>query len=186
MQRVSPAPLKLLFSAQQIAARVAEIGLAIEADFPAGDGRPPLCLIGVLKGAAFFLADLARDIERDLSLDFIGVGSYGEATETSGQVRLTKDLDHDIAGIDVVLVEDIVDTGLTLSYLCGVLEQRRPRSLRVAALLDKPTRRVAPVELAYVGFEIPDQFVVGYGLDYDQQYRNLPGIHILEQAKSSS
>ena len=179
MQRVTSDELKPLLSAEQIATRVAEIGRAIEADCPAGTGLPPLRLIGVLKGAAVFLTDLARRIRRTLSVDFIGVASYGQATETLGQVRLTKDLDHDIAGLDVILVEDIVDTGLTLRYLLGLLERRQPRSLRVATLLDKPSQRVEPVELDYVGFEIPDEFVVGYGLDFDQQYRNLPDIRVL-------
>ena len=186
MQPVTPSELKPLLSAEQIAARVGELGRAIEGDFPPGEGRPPLRLIGVLKGAAVFLTDLARGIGREVSLDFIGVASYGEATETSGQVRLTKDLDEDIAGLDVILVEDIVDTGLTLRYLLGILEQRRPHSLRVATLLDKPSRRVEPVELDYVGFEIPDEFVVGYGLDYDQRFRNLPDVRVLVGSTGST
>ena len=181
MQRVTTGELKPLLSAAQIATRVSELARAIEADIPSGEGRPPLHLIGVLKGAAVFLTDLIRSIDRDLSLDFIGVTSYGEATETSGHVRLTKDLDDDIAGRDVILVEDIVDTGLTLRYLLRVLEQRRPHSLRVATLLDKPSRRLEPVQIDYVGFEIPDEFVVGYGLDYDQRYRSLPDIRALVQ-----
>ena len=184
MQRVTTDELKPLLSAEQIAERVRELGCAIEADFPPGEGLPSLRLIGVLKGAAVFLIDLARSISRDLSIDFIGVASYGEATETSGHVRLTKDLDHDIAGLDVILVEDIADTGLTLRYLLSVLQQRRPHSLRVATLLDKPSRRVEPVELDYVGFEIPDEFVVGYGLDYEQRYRNLPDVRVLGRAGS--
>src|SRR5580704_15985315 len=128
-------------------------------------------LIGVLKGACFFLADLAREINLDTSIDFIAVSSYGRGKDSSGQVRLVKDLDSSIAGLNVILVEDILDTGLTLSYLLRLLKQRKPKSLRVAALLDKPSRRVKPVKSDYIGFTIPDQFVVGYGLDYAERYR---------------
>jgi hypoxanthine phosphoribosyltransferase len=136
-------------------------------------------LIGVLKGACFFLADLAREIDLETSLDFISVASYGKNRESTGQVRLLKDLDISIAGLNVILVEDILDTGLTLSYLLRVLRQRKPRTLRVAALLDKPSRRLRPVKGDYVGFRIPNEFVVGYGLDYAERYRNLKDVCVL-------
>ncbi len=140
-------------------------------------------LIAVLKGAAIFLSDLIRRISLDTSLDFMAVSSYGKGKESSGQVRLTKDLDSSIAGLNVVLVEDILDTGLTLNYLQRVLQQRRPKTLRIAALLDKPERRIQAVHADYVGFTIPNEFVVGYGLDYAEHYRNLRDICILNLAK---
>jgi len=139
-------------------------------------------LIGVLKGACFFLSDLAREIDLETSIDFISVASYGKSRESSGQVRLLKDLDNSIAGLNVILVEDILDTGLTLSYLLRILRQRKPRTLRVAALLDKPTRRLKPVEADYLGFKIPNEFVVGYGLDYAERYRNLKDVCVLQQS----
>jgi hypoxanthine phosphoribosyltransferase len=135
-------------------------------------------LIGVLKGACFFLADLAREIDLETSIDFISVASYGKRGDSSGQVRLLKDLDTSIAGLNVLLVEDILDTGRTLHYLLRILRQRKPKSLRVAALLDKPSRRVAPVKGDYIGFTIPNEFVVGYGLDYAERYRNLKDVCI--------
>jgi hypoxanthine phosphoribosyltransferase len=171
--------MERLIPADRIRRRVEELGRRIAADYPARDGDSPLHLIGVLKGAAVFLSDLARAIERDVSFDFLGVASYGAQTQSSGEIRLTKDLDEDIAGRDVLLVEDIVDTGLTVEWLLSHLRSRGPRSLRVATLLDKPSRRIQPVELAYLGFEIPDEFVVGYGLDYAQRYRNLADICVL-------
>ena len=173
--------LRVLLSAARIQSRVAELAAVIEADYPATADGPPLHLVAVLKGACFFVADFARAIRRDVSLDFIGVSSYGSATQTSGRVRLTKDLDDDIRGLDVLLVEDIVDTGLTARRLVRTLRERGPRSLRIVTLLDNPSRRVEPVEIAYVGFEIPDQFVVGYGLDFDGRYRNLPDIRVLDR-----
>jgi hypoxanthine phosphoribosyltransferase len=130
----------------------------------------------------FLLADLARAIERPVRIDFIGISSYGKGKSTSGEVKLTKDLDCSIEGADVLVVEDIIDSGLTLNYLVHVLSQRKPRSLRVVALLDKPSRRIQPVDLAYVGFQIPDHFVVGYGLDYAEEYRNLRDVCVLEEA----
>ena len=136
-------------------------------------------LIGVLKGACFFLADLAREIDLETSIDFISVASYGKSKESSGQVRLLKDLDISIARLNVILVEDILDTGLTLSYLLRVLRQRKPKSLRVAALLDKPSRRLKPVKGDYIGFTIPNEFVIGYGLDYAERYRNLKDVCVL-------
>ena len=169
-----------MIPAAEIRKRVGELGREIKADYPDEEDGAPLHLIAVLKGACVFVADLARAVRRDVTLDFIGVSSYGAGTETSGHVRITKDLDEDIAGRDVVLVEDVVDTGLTSQYLLGVLQQREPRSLHVATLLDKPSRRKVEVELSYVGFEIPDEFVVGYGLDLDQRYRNLPDVRTIE------
>jgi len=170
-----PPEVRPLISSDRIQTRVAEMGRQIAADYPDG----PLRLIAILKGACFFLSDLARSIQRDISLDFMGIASYGRNKTSSGEVRVTKDLDTEIAGLDVLVVEDIVDTGITLNYLCDVLQQRRPRSLRIAALLDKPSRRIKPVDVAYVGFEIPDEFVVGYGLDYGERYRNLRDICVL-------
>ncbi len=140
-------------------------------------------LIGVLKGAAIFLSDLIRQISLDTSLDFMAVSSYGKNKETSGQVRLTKDLDTSIQGLNVILIEDILDTGLTLNYLQRILQQRRPKTLRIAALLDKPERRIQAVHADYVGFTIPNEFVVGYGLDYAEHYRNLKDICILKLGK---
>lgn len=169
--------LEVLLTEQQIQERVRELGARIEADYPGGE---PLYLVAILKGACFFLADLARAIKRSARIDFIGISSYGKGTTTSGEVKLTKDLDMSIEGVDVLVVEDIVDSGVTLNYLLHVLEQRKPRSLRVVALLDKPERRVRPVDVAYVGFRIPDRFVVGYGLDYAEDYRNLRDICVLE------
>jgi hypoxanthine phosphoribosyltransferase len=128
-----------------------------------------------------FHADLARAITRPVRLDFIGISSYGKDKKSSGEVRLTRDLDTYIEGMDVLIVEDIVDSGVTLSYLTQVLQQRKPRSLHVATLLDKPDRRLRPVEVKYVGFQIPDEFVVGYGLDYAEDYRNLPDVCVLEE-----
>jgi hypoxanthine phosphoribosyltransferase len=167
------ADLELLLPPERIAARVAEIGSAIDADH-ASDR--PLWLVGALKGAAFFLADLARAVERDVKIDFIQASSYGAGTESSGNVRIVRDLDNDISGCDVVLVEDIVDSGRTANALLRLLRDRKPASLRLASLLDKPSRRVEPVEIDYRGFEVPDKFVVGYGLDAAERFRNLPGV----------
>jgi hypoxanthine phosphoribosyltransferase len=136
-------------------------------------------LIGVLKGACIFLSDLVREINLNTSIDFIAVSSYGKNKESSGQVRLIKDLDSSIEGLNVIVVEDILDTGITLTYLLRVLEQRKPKSLRIAALLDKPSRRIKDVKADYVGFKIPNDFVVGYGLDYAERYRNLKDVSVL-------
>ena len=130
-------------------------------------------IVGVLKGACIFLSDLVRELSLDTSIDFIAVSSYGKGKQSSGQVRVLKDLDSSIQGLNVVVVEDILDTGLTLSYLLRVLQQRKPKTLRVAALLDKPSRRIKDVKADYIGFKIPNEFVVGYGLDYAERYRNL-------------
>jgi hypoxanthine phosphoribosyltransferase len=173
---MSPPALRVLISEKQIQARVAELGARIDADYPGGT----LHLVGILKGACFFLADLARAIRRETVIDFMAIASYGKNKTTSGAVKLTKDLDLPVEGADVLLVEDIVDSGVTLNYLIHALETRKPRSVRIAALLDKPERRIRPVELAYRGFEIPDEFVVGYGLDFAEKYRNLRDVCVLE------
>lgn len=168
--------LRPLISEAQIQSRILELGAAIDRDYPDGT----LYLVCILKGACFFLADLARAIKRDAFIEFMGISSYGKQKTSSGAVRVTKDLDIPMEGADILIVEDIIDSGLTLSYLTQLLQQRRPRSIRVAALLDKPERRLRPVDVAYVGFPIPDEFVVGYGLDYAEKYRNLRDICILE------
>jgi hypoxanthine phosphoribosyltransferase len=177
---VASAVDRVLIPAEDLNARVAELGRQIRHDYA---GATPM-LVGVLKGAVIFLADLMRAIEAPCECDFIAVSSYGASTRSSGIVRLTKDLSVSIEGRDVLIVEDIVDTGLTLSYLLRNLETRRPRSLRVCALLDKASRRQVPVALDYVGFTIPDEFVVGYGLDYAGLYRNLRHVAVLEGVAS--
>jgi len=174
--------LKVLISADRIHARIRELGEQISKDYPEGK----LHLIGILKGATFFLTDLARAIKRDVSIDFMGISTYGKGKTSSGEVKVTKDLDISLEGLDVLVVEDIVDSGITLNYLIHVLQQRKPRSLRIAALLDKPERRLRPVEVSYVGFAIPDQFVVGFGLDYAERYRNLDDICIVEETSLSA
>src|SRR6202047_5479008 len=167
--------LKVLIRRAAIQKRVREVAHQITKDF-AGQR---IHLIGVLKGACIFLSDLVREINLETSIDFIAVSSYGKGKQSSGQVRLLKDLDSSIQGLNVVLVEDILDTGLTLSYLLRVLQQRKPKVLRVAALLDKPSRRLKPVKGDYVGFTIPNEFVVGYGLDYAGRFRNLQDVCVL-------
>jgi hypoxanthine phosphoribosyltransferase len=168
-------PGPILLSQKKILERVQELGALIAEDYC---GKR-LHLIGILKGASIFHADLVRSINMELSYDFMAVGSYGKLTHNSGEVRILKDLDESPEGKDVLLVEDIVDSGLTLHYLKQNLQARFPKSLKTAALLSKPSRRVIDVTVEYVGFEVPDEFVVGYGLDFDQRYRNLPDIHIL-------
>jgi len=178
MSGISPdGRLRVLIPEEQIKSRIAELGLQITADYR-DDG--PLYLVGILKGAIMFHADLARSIQRPVRLDFIGISSYGKGKTSSGQVKLTKDLDVTIEGADVLVVEDIVDTGVTLTYLLAVLGQRKPRSIRIAAFLDKPQRRMRPVTVSYVGFTIPDEFVVGYGLDYAEDYRQLRDVCVLQ------
>jgi len=172
------AALPILFSREQIEARVADLAAEITHDY-AGES---LLLVGVLKGAAVFLSDLARAIEVDASFDFISVASYKDGTRSSGEVRLQKDLDESIEGRNVLLVEDILDTGLTLNYLYQLLLARKPKSLKVAALLDKPSRRTRPFQADYVGFEVANQFVVGYGMDHAERYRNLPDIRFVPSA----
>jgi hypoxanthine phosphoribosyltransferase len=169
--------LQTLISAARIDARVAEMGRQIREDY---QDAPSLRLIGMLRGACFFAADLARAIERDVSLDFMRVRSYGAGTENSGEIAVTKDIEEDIAGLDVLIVEDIVDSGRTASCVLQLLERRKPRSLKLASLLSKSSRRVVDIEPDYLGFEIPDQFVVGYGLDLAERYRNLREICVLK------
>jgi hypoxanthine phosphoribosyltransferase len=171
--------LRVLISAEQIRTRIQEIGAQIDLDYPKG----PVYLICILKGACFFLADLARAMNTPARVEFVGISSYGKGKMSSGEVKLTKDLDVSIEGHDVVVVEDIVDSGITLSYLMKVFAQRKPKSLRIATLLDKPERRQRPVEVHYVGFKIPDEFVVGYGLDYAEDYRNLKDVCVLSEDK---
>jgi hypoxanthine phosphoribosyltransferase len=157
-----------------------ELGAQITRDYR---GKMPH-LIAVLKGASIFHADLARSIKLDMSFDFIAVGSYGDWTESSGEVRILKDLDESLEGRDVLLVDDIVDTGLTLHYLLQNLRARKPASLKIVALLNKPARRKIDLPVEYIGFDIPDEFVVGYGLDHGQRYRNLPDIRILRASEA--
>ena len=173
--------LKVLIRRAAIRKRVREVALEITDDFKG----ERVHLIGVLKGACIFLSDLVREIDLDTSIDFIAVSSYGKGKESSGQVRLLKDLDSSIAGLNVILVEDILDTGLTISYLLRILQQRKPKTLRVAALLDKPSRRLKDVKGDYVGFTIPNEFVVGYGLDYGERFRNLKDVCVLSLAAES-
>jgi hypoxanthine phosphoribosyltransferase len=166
----------VLVTAEDLQRRVAELGEQISSDYA---GRR-LLLIGVLKGAVFFLSDLMRYIEVPVEVDFMAVASYGSATDSSGVVRILKDLDASIEGRDVLIVEDIVDSGLTLQYLLRNLGSRNPRTLEVCALLTKPERRKVDLPTRYVGFEIPNRFVVGYGLDYAERHRNLPYVAVLE------
>ena len=176
MDSYAPDIEKILIPAEDIQAKLAEIGERITQDYT---GRS-LLLVGVLKGAFVVMADLARYIRLPLEFDFMAVSSYGSATKTSGVVRILKDLDHDLENLDVLLVEDIVDSGLTLKYLLKNLAARKPASLEVAALLRKEGIQKVPLDLRYVGFDIPDEFVVGYGLDYDERYRNLPHVATLK------
>jgi hypoxanthine phosphoribosyltransferase len=177
--------LKVLISRQDIAKRVSELGAQITNDF----ANQSVILVGVLKGAAIFLSDLARQINLDATFEFIGVSSYGNRPtptqelksgwDSTGEVKLTKDVDQTVKDRNIILVEDILDTGLTMTYLKRMLQARQPRALKVAALLDKPSRRKLPLEGDYVGFKIPDEFVVGYGLDYAEKYRNLADICVV-------
>lgn len=169
--------IKELFSEEAIDARIRELGAQISRDYAGKE----LHLICVLKGSSFFTCELAKRITVPVYLDFMSVSSYGSETTSSGVVKIVKDLDSPLKGKDVIVVEDIVDTGHTLSYLMGMLKGREPASLRLCTLLDKPERRVAEVFVDYIGFTIPDKFIVGYGLDYDQKYRNLPYIGVVEQ-----
>jgi hypoxanthine phosphoribosyltransferase len=166
---------EVLIDEETLSTRVAELGAEITADY---DGRD-LLLIGVLKGAVFFMADLMRQIAVPCEVDFMAISSYGDSTDSSGIVRILKDLDINIEGRDVLVVEDIIDSGLTLSYLMRNLESREPASLEICALMTKPSRRQIEVPVRYIGFEIPDRFVVGYGLDLAERYRNLPYVGVL-------
>jgi len=172
---VSASGLQVLLTRDQIARRVAELGAQITRDFQ-GES---IVFVGVLKGASIFLGDLARAVQLDATFDFISVSSYGDHAQNSGEVRLNKDVDEPMVGKNIIIVEDILDTGLTLSYLKRLFLAHQPRALRLAALLDKTARRIQPIHMDYVGFEIPDKFVVGYGMDYAERYRNLPDICIL-------
>lgn len=173
---VEPGLGEVLVTAEELQRRVVELGEQISKDYA---GRP-LLLVGVLKGAVFFLSDLMRFIDIPVEVDFMAVASYGSATDSSGVVRILKDLDAAIDDRDVLIVEDIVDSGLTLQYLLRNLGSRNPRTLEVCALLTKPERRKVDLPTRYIGFEIPDKFVVGYGLDYAERYRNLPFVAVLD------
>jgi hypoxanthine phosphoribosyltransferase len=167
--------LEVLYTRQQIAERVAEMGAQITHDV----NGEKLVMVGILKGAAPFLADLSRAIQADATFDFVATSSYGQGQRSSGAVKLIKDLDESIEGKNVLVVEDILDTGLTLSYLRKLFMQQNPKSLRIAVLLDKPSRRIEKIEADYVGFSIPNLFVIGYGMDYAERYRNLPDICVM-------
>lgn len=168
--------LKVLLSEEQLKAKCAEMGAQITRDY-AGKN---LLLVTVLKGAVVYLADLMRCIDLPCAIDFMVVSSYGSGVKTSGVVKIVKDLDQDLSGKDLLIVEDILDSGMTLAYLKGLLQGRHPASIRIATLLDKPSRRKVDLHADYVGYEVPDEFVVGYGLDYDEQYRNLPYVGVLK------
>ena len=173
--------LEILLNAEMVTQRVRELAAQISADYR---GRP-LRLVGILKGAWMFLADLIRHMDlEDVSVDFLGVASYGRSTKSSGEARITKDLDQSIEGLDVLIVEDILDTGETFNYLQEILTARQPKSLKAVVLLDKPSRRTRPAQADYVGFTIPDAFVVGYGLDYAENYRQLPDVRVLHSPKA--
>jgi len=167
---------RVLISEEELKRRIGELGAQISADY---QGKCPL-LISVLRGSYIFMADLTRALDCFCTVDFMAVSSYGAGTTSSGQVRIVKDLSESIEGRDLIVVEDILDTGNTLHYLFQLLNARHPASIRLATLLDKPSRRTKPVQANYVGFTVPDAFVVGYGLDYDERYRNLPYIGVLK------
>ena len=168
--------IRVLISEQDVDARIQELGKKISEDY----AGKQVHLICILKGSVFFMCELAKRITVPVSLDFMSVSSYGNGTESSGRVKIAKDLDESLEGKDVIIIEDIIDSGRTLSYLMDILEKRNPSSMKLCTLLDKPDRRVKDVKVEYVGFEIPDLFVVGYGLDYAQKYRNLPYIGVVE------
>jgi hypoxanthine phosphoribosyltransferase len=169
---------EVLVSKEQLQQRVSEIGKKISEDYKDKD----LMLVGVLKGAFMFMSDLAKNIDIPLTIDFMAVSSYGNSTESSGVVRILKDLEASIEGKDILIVEDIIDTGLTLSYLVSNLKSRGASSVKICTLLDKPERRLVDVELEYKGFDIPDEFVVGYGIDFAEGYRNLPDVCVLKES----
>lgn len=168
--------ISVLISEQDVDARIAEIGAQISKEY---EGKQ-VHLICILKGSVYFTCELAKRISVPVTMDFMSVSSYGDGTSSSGIVKIAKDLDETIEGKDIIVIEDIIDSGRTLSYLLEILQKRNPSSMKLCTLLDKPDRRVKPVKVDYVGFEIPDEFVVGYGLDYAQKYRNLPYIGIVE------
>ncbi len=175
METVKDAVGEILIEQEPLQARIAELGAEISREY---EGRD-LLLVGVLKGAVFFMADLMRELTIPCEIDFMAISSYGAATDSSGVVRILKDLDANIAGRDVLVVEDIIDSGLTLSYLMRSLKARKPASLEICALLTKPERREIEVPVRFVGFEIPNKFVIGYGLDFAERYRNLPYVAVL-------
>ncbi|MCR4705753.1 MAG: hypoxanthine phosphoribosyltransferase [Lachnospiraceae bacterium] len=168
--------VRVMLTEEEVDAKIQEIGERITRDY----AGKQVHLVCVLKGGSFFMCELAKRIQLPVSLDFMSVSSYGSDTKSSGVVKIVKDLDEPLAGKDVIVIEDIVDSGRTLSYLLQILQSRGPKSLALCTLLDKPDRRVIDVKVDYTGFEIPDEFVVGYGLDYDQRYRNLPYIGVVE------
>ncbi|SHM68645.1 hypoxanthine phosphoribosyltransferase [Caldanaerovirga acetigignens] len=169
---------EILISEEEIKKKLKELGKRITEDYR---DKKDILLVGVLKGAVLFIADLIRHIDLPLQVDFMAVSSYGASTESSGVVRILKDLDENIEGKNILIVEDIIDSGLTLSYLYNMLKSRKPASIKICTLLDKPSRRKVKIKVDYLGFEIPDYFVVGYGLDYNEKYRNLPFIGILKE-----
>jgi hypoxanthine phosphoribosyltransferase len=175
MEAVKDAVGEVLIEEEPLQARIAELGAEVSREY---EGRD-LLLVGVLKGAVFFMADLMRELTIPCEIDFMAISSYGAATDSSGVVRILKDLDTNIAGRDVLVVEDIIDSGLTLSYLMRSLKARKPASLEICALLTKPERREIDVPVKFVGFEIPNKFVIGYGLDFAERYRNLPYVAVL-------
>lgn len=168
---------EILLTSEEIQSKVKELGEKITEDYKGKD----LLLICILKGSFIFMSDLCKEIDLPLTLDFMAVSSYGDSAQSSGVVRIIKDLEEDIEGKDVLIVEDIIDTGLTLSYLINILESRGPKTVKVCTLLDKPERRKSNVKPDYLGFKIPDEFVVGYGLDYAEKYRNSPFVSILKE-----
>lgn len=168
---------RIFFSEEQILARVKELGAQITKDY---EGKNPM-FIGVLKGSFVFMADLIKNIDTYCDMDFMAVSSYGSGTSTTGAVKITKDLTYDIQGRNIIIVEDILDSGVTLSYLVNYLSMRKPASIAICTLLDKPSRRKTSVKADYVGMECPDAFIVGYGLDYAERYRNLPYIGVLKE-----
>ncbi len=168
--------LKVLVSEEELKAKCAEMGAQITKDY---EGKN-LVLVTVLKGAVVYMTDLMRNIDLPCTIDFMVVSSYGSGTKTSGVVKIVKDLDQDLSGKDILIVEDILDSGMTLSYLKELLLSRNPSSIRIATLLDKPSRRMVDLKADYIGYEVPDEFVVGYGLDYDEKYRNLPYVGVLK------
>nr|WP_245641261.1 hypoxanthine phosphoribosyltransferase [Thermovenabulum gondwanense] len=168
---------EILISEEEIKAKLKELGEKITRDYRDSDN---ILLVGVLKGAIIFIADLIRHIDLPLEVDFMAVSSYGASTESSGVVRILKDLEQNIQGKNILIVEDIIDSGLTLSYLYNLLKSRNPADIKICTLLDKPSRRKVNIKVDYLGFEIPDYFVVGYGLDYNEKYRNLPFIGVLK------
>ncbi|TJX15573.1 hypoxanthine phosphoribosyltransferase [Tissierella creatinini] len=173
---------EVIVSEQDIAKRIKELGQVITKDYKDKD----LVVIGILKGAVIFMSELVKNIKLPIIMDFMAVSSYGKSTISTGEVRIIKDLDFSVEGKDLLIVEDIIDTGLTLNYLTDILKKRGANSVKICTLLDKPERRSVEVKVDYLGFEIPDEFVIGYGLDYAEQYRNLPYVGVLKEEAYSS